>query len=59
MSFPVKRHYPGKDTWDSDVVLDLKVERRVSEITTGMARYHNSVKEMQTTGDCVKHYEIS
>lgn len=39
-------------------MLDLKGERRVSEITTGMARYRNSVKETQTTGDFVKHYEI-
>lgn len=39
-------------------MMDLKGEGRVSEITTSMGRYHNSAKEKQTTGDCVKHYEI-
>jgi len=38
--------------------LDLKAERRVSDIATGMDRYHNSVKEKQTPGDCVKCCEI-
>lgn len=34
-------------------MLDLKGKGRVSQTATGMNRYHNSVKEMQITGDCV------
>lgn len=39
-------------------MLELKGEKRVSEVATGMGRYHNSAKQMETIGDCVKHYEI-
>lgn len=39
-------------------MLYVKGERRVSEIATGMGRYHKRAKEMKTAGDCVKYYEI-